>query len=433
MRQIVLGIVMLMVVRAGPVLGANTERLVVHEWGTFTVLQDERGDGLVAINSDDEPLPDFTHRIFEKLTAKVLLTKGGPRLHPRVTMRLETPVVYFYPPAGATLPMKVDVSVEFRGGWLTEFYPRAEVAIDRETKSGDDFGFLDVLSPKTEGRLTWSDLKVGVDAQGPKTTSHVWLAPRHVNSAKVMGAAGEAEQYLFYRGAGHRDAPVRVVRAGDKLHLLGQLDPKLGLSELRVSRLWLADFRDGGACAFRELEPVTLGQDSAKVLASAPATFDESTYSSENLRVLRDRMHEALVEDGLYTDEAAALLNTWEASYFKSGGLRLFFLVPRAWTDAVLPIDVSAPHEIVRTMVGRVEIVTPGQRETARRVGEAGVSEQERTKLYEGLGRFRNALLIDEAIRRPTPALADFLQRNRIKAYGAVEATEFVTDLTRRR
>jgi hypothetical protein len=433
MRHMFLTIVALMTVAVGSASASASERLVVHEWGTFTVLQDERGDGLVAINSDDEPLPDFTHRIFEKLTAKVLLTKGGPRLHPRVTMRLETPVVYFYPPAGSKLPMKVDVSVAFRGGWLTEFYPQAEVVIDREVKHGDDFGFLHELSAKTEGRLTWADLKVGVDAPGPKTSSHVWLAPRQVNSAPLMGGHGEAEQYLFYRGAGHRDAPVRVVRAGNELRLHGQLDPTLGLSELRVSRLWLADFRDGGACAFRELEPVTLVRDSTGVLASAPATFDESTYSSENLRVLRDRMHEALVEDGLYTDEATALLNTWEASYFKSGGLRLFFLVPRAWTDAVLPIDVSAPHELVRTMVGRVEIVTPRQRETSHRVGEAGVAEKERIQLYEGMGRFRNALLIDEAMRRPTPALADFLQRNRIKAYGTVAATEFVQDLAGKR
>ena len=33
----------------------------------------------------------------------------------------------------------------------------------------------------------------------------------------------------------------------------------------------------------------------------------------------------ALVAEGLYTDEARALLNTWELSYFKSTGLRVFF------------------------------------------------------------------------------------------------------------
>jgi hypothetical protein len=416
----------------GPARGADAAApLVVHEWGTFTVLQDERGDGLVAINSDDEPLPDFCHRIFEKLTRSVPLTKAGPRLHPRVTMRLETPVVYFHPPAGAKLPMKVDVSVAFRGGWLTEFYPRAEVAIDREKKSGEDFGFLQVLSATTEGRLTWTGLTVGVDVRGPATSEHVWVAPRHVNSAPVMNGAGEAEQYLFYRGAGHRDAPLRVVRDGAELRLHSQLDDSIGLSELPVAKLWLAEFRDGGACAFRELPPVTLREDRSKVLARVPAAFDEGAHSSENRRVLRERMHRALVEDGLFEDEAAALLNTWEASYFKSGGLRLFFLVPRAWTDAALPMKVSVPNEMVRTMVGRVEIVTPGLRETASRVGAPDVSEGERRRLYEGLGRFRNALLIDELMKRPTAELRRFLNDHRIKAYGSVGAAEVAEDWAR--
>jgi hypothetical protein len=42
-------------------------------------------------------------------------------------MRLETPVIYFHPSAGTPLPRRLDVDVAFRGGWLTEFYPEAQV------------------------------------------------------------------------------------------------------------------------------------------------------------------------------------------------------------------------------------------------------------------------------------------------------------------
>ncbi len=42
---------------------ADSERLAVHEWGTFTSLQDEAGRTLGSINSDDEPLPPFTHEL----------------------------------------------------------------------------------------------------------------------------------------------------------------------------------------------------------------------------------------------------------------------------------------------------------------------------------------------------------------------------------
>jgi len=40
-------------------------------------------------------------------------------------------------------------------------------------------------------------------------------------------------------------------------------------------------------------------------------------------------MNAGLVGEGLNPDEADALLNTWDASYFRSHGMRLFFLVPR--------------------------------------------------------------------------------------------------------
>ena len=35
----------------------------IHEWGTFTALQDESGQALSGINTDDEPVPKFVHGI----------------------------------------------------------------------------------------------------------------------------------------------------------------------------------------------------------------------------------------------------------------------------------------------------------------------------------------------------------------------------------
>src|SRR6188474_1831243 len=85
---------------------AAEDAVVVHEWGTFTSLQDEEGRDLSGINTDDEPVPEFVHNLNRMLLSKPLLSsqhwlyrqKGAPRVHPQVTMRLETPVIYFYPP-----------------------------------------------------------------------------------------------------------------------------------------------------------------------------------------------------------------------------------------------------------------------------------------------------------------------------------------------
>jgi hypothetical protein len=38
---------------------AGEPQLKVHEWGTFTSLQDERGTAIGGINTDDEPVPLF--------------------------------------------------------------------------------------------------------------------------------------------------------------------------------------------------------------------------------------------------------------------------------------------------------------------------------------------------------------------------------------
>jgi hypothetical protein len=169
---------------------------------------------------------------------------------------------------------------------------------------------------------------------------------------------------------------------------------------------------------------------------------------------LKSVLQTALVSEGLFPDEARALLNTWELSYFKSAGLRVFFLVPRAWTDFYLPLEQSLPGDVNRVMVGRIELITPEQRAglaamrgfSPRKVrAELGLlridylasrAPNEFERLYHGekrlsdyisipksyqtyldLGRFRNALILDEARRRPTDGLKEFINLYGLAAY----------------
>ena len=94
--------------------------LVVHEWGTFTSFQDEKGSAFTGINAEDEPLPDFCHKIrwSGAVESSDFQSKAASRGHPDITMRLETPVIYFHPPREMKLPLAVNVDVQFRGGWL---------------------------------------------------------------------------------------------------------------------------------------------------------------------------------------------------------------------------------------------------------------------------------------------------------------------------
>src|SRR5262249_52671892 len=101
--------------------------------------------------------------------------------------------------------------------------------------------------------------------------------------------------------------------------------------------------------------------------------FENSDYFKSNLAELRSDMRSALVDEGLAADEADALLNTWQLSYFQSPGLRLFFLVPQVWTDHVLPLKLSADADIKRVMLRRIELVTPRQRQLLERIAKAPV------------------------------------------------------------
>jgi hypothetical protein len=289
------------------------------------------------------------------------------------------------------------------------------------------------------------------------------LSPRAVEADAITTPGGESERFLFYRGVGHVKAPLTVSRDAKRGQLLirGRHDvvqvhgqALAGLKApppLLVKSLWLADIDLEGKVAFRTLPPIEVTPGADAVLAETPESFEPGEYSTENLAKLRGAMQAALEEDGLFADEARALLDTWEISYFKSFGLRLFFLVPRPWTEDVLPLRISRPADIVRVMVGRIELITPRQRRLLAAIGKEPVGatgrwwprfddgakeirfwrDLERGRVsddliqakeaeipedyrrYVELGRFRNALVLAEDARRPDAALRRF-----IAAYG---------------
>ena len=66
----------------------------------------------------------------------------------------------------------------------------------------------------------------------------------------------------------------------------------------------------------------------------------------------------ALVTAGLYPKEATAMVDTWKDQWFAEQGTRVLYILPRAWTDRTLPLDVSPrPDRVVRVM----ELLTPSR------------------------------------------------------------------------
>jgi hypothetical protein len=438
------------------------QRLTAHEWGTFTSLQAEDGHSIGGINTDDEPAPSFVHSVLRPLLVPLGnlppgYTIGGKQVIPMpydpVTMRLETPVLYFHLPPESPMT-HVNVAVSFRGGWLSQYYPDAQA--DNPGLDGTR-----ALSAQTTSTLQWNDLqiagsdclRVGTPATPPVTTDPVWLAPRQVAAADLQTPFGEAEHFLFYRGVGHLDAPIRIIRHADQLQLHSNLDPQLIAAPLHVDYFWLVDIQPSGTLAFRQLSPLDLSLDAAPIAAQTPAAFAPSDYSAAQLPALRSSMQSAIAAEGLNTDEADALLNTWERSYFKSPGLRLFFMVPPTWTEAYLPLHIPEASSIRRAMVGRIEIVSAQQRDLLHQIATAPPADAawlnalamvqgpgtlyqqirdgrtlppdsaeikipQQYRDYIALGRFRNALLLDEQRRRPSAGLQAFITTYRLQGLG---------------
>lgn len=430
------------------------EPLVIHEWGTFTALQDEKGVALPGINIDDEKLPEFCHNLSPWILSnsysigdlRSRMMKGAPPKHPYVTLRLETPVLYVHPPKDEKLPFQLDVEVAFHGGWLTEFYPHADAEAPGLKNGYFNFG---PITAETVGKLTWKNVTVGAKTTGPETDANVWLAPRKVAATDLSVPpptdrikVTESERFLFYRGVAHRPVPLKVTHdeARQEFTLFSQADDVYGCKTSgKVPALWLVDIRTDGKVAFRTIDPVTISFQNPDPLVKVSSHFSESDYATDHLSKLRLIIHKALVVDGLFDDEATAMLNTWERAYFKSPGLRLFFLVPQTWTDAVIPLKVSREAEIKRVMMGRIELISVEQRALLKKLsalestdytwmrkiapspnlemfmagridfGDLGVKIPDDYQTYLNLGRFRNALILYEQQVRPTPQLARFI------------------------
>lgn len=331
--------------------------LTVHEWGTFTAIAGKDGRAVEwAPLTGSNDLPRFVEHISDA-NFKVGL---------RGTIRMETPVLYFYSPHDAT----VSVNVAFSKGLITEWYPHAA----RVQPSGV-LRNASLRQLRSDGSITWNDVVVSpnLSAEFPReATSNRYYAARETASAplRVKTATGEQqEKFLFYRGVSASPLPLSARLNSDGKLLVKNLAenemPAIILFERRGDRV---GYRLAGALTDQiALDPPTL-----------TGTVDALCGDLQGI----------LVDQGLYPDEARAMVETWRDSWFEEGS-RLIYIVPRGFIDNILPLAINpAPVQIVRVFVGRLEIVTPA---TARAVNTA-VSCNDEISLNK-YGRFLEPIL----------------------------------------
>jgi hypothetical protein len=319
--------------------------LTVHEWGTFTSIAGLDGSSmnwLPLTGSTD--LPSFVEHFRE------VSFKGGLR----GTVRMETPVLYFYSPRETT----VSVNVSFAKGLITEWYPHADSANPSFTTR--DYSLFNKKSP---GSITWNS--VHIDPQGStdfpsdKSENH-YFAARNTSSAPVSietSSGTQREKFLFYRGVSAISVPIHATIAADStIHLQNQLTEGIPAAILFERR--------GAQLGYRMLGP--LRDQAAYAVPELSASLDSLSTALEGI----------LISQGLFPDEAHAMLETWKNSWFEEGS-RLIYIVPRRFIDSVLPLRIApAPAATTRVFVGRLELITPA---TERAVESAFATDDQAT------------------------------------------------------
>ncbi|HSJ01097.1 MAG: hypothetical protein ACAI34_18905 [Verrucomicrobium sp.] len=329
---------------AAPLKGSDPYE--VHEWGTLTQVTGSDGRPLPWYQplSDLATLPPFVGTNPLRSKAQSLYT-----------LRMETPVLYFYPKTALT----VKVRVSFNQGAITEWYPQpvtfgaaAFAAAGQSVLSSPYTEWkVDLLPPSDATAL--AQIPAVPPGQGQhyahaREVPDAWIARSNHSTAGL-----QADKFIFYRGGAEFAIPVVTEAVSDsKLFLRNHLPEALPAAYvLRV--------QDDKAYWMRlgALEPFATALDPTKVTLSAPDKPLIEAATAMGTAMLKD-----LTEAGLTAAEAAAMVATWQDSWFKEPGTRVLCLLPEKYVDQILPLQLTpAPNKVKRVFVARLEIFTPAQ------------------------------------------------------------------------
>jgi hypothetical protein len=310
--------------------------LTAHEWGTFTSIASRDGQAVEwspLTRSTD--LPAFVEHF----------RNAGFKRGLRGTVRMETPVIYLYDSREET----VSVKVAFSKGVITEWYPHAS----RVEPAANLFDGT-LYQPHPDGSIAWDSVTLSpiLRAVFPRENlDNHYYAARLTSSTplRVKTPAGEQqEKFLFYRGVSTFSVPIsaKLTTAG-KLLVENRSKEEIPNAILFERRGQKVGYRIGG----------TMREDAILDPPELTGTIDDLGRDLEGM----------LVAQGLYQDEAHAMVETWRDSWFEEG-TRLLYIVPAAFVDGVLPLSINpAPAQTVRVFVGRLEIVTPATEKAVQR------------------------------------------------------------------
>jgi hypothetical protein len=348
--------------------------LTAHEWGTFTSIAGVDGSAIEwSPLTGSTDLPAFVEHFRDP----------GFKLGLRGTVRMETPVLYFY----SSKEERVSVTVAFANGVITEWYPHAS-----RVEPAGNFYVETLNKAGASGSISWDSVTLAPNGRPdfPREDRNSYYYAARMTSSTPLGvktAAGEQqEKFLFYRGVSGFSVPLSAtVDTEGKLQIKNLGDQEIPATILFERRGEKVGYRTGGSL-------------------QQQAILDPPELTSKIDELGRD-LEGILVAQGLYQDEARAMVETWRNSWFEEGS-RLLYIVPPAFVSEVLPLSIKpAPAQTVRVFVGRLELVTPA---TQKEVETAFAAND--TLTLKTYGRFLEPILATMVKKEMNSAQARRLQ-----------------------
>ncbi len=374
-----------------PLCAASPILPAAHEWGTFTTISGSDGDEIPWWTPKLEgpaELPEFVSSIPS-------FTKSGGAF----LMRMETPVIYFYPRE----PMKVTVRVSYPSGRLTEAFP----AMDHGQNFQSSYQWtVNLLPPAGTNANEIPPVKTrGAHYRHAREVPDAWIVRGTSQPALTStSSAKQTEKFIFYRGAGAGQMPLHIRLASDTDFVI---TPR---ADIR-SDAFLIRVKDGTT----SWNPITLASTKEENgrFTEQRFTLPITAAAERNHASLIAALTRSLITNGLSSAEAAAMVATWNDAWFHEEGTRVLYLLPLDWINTALPLQIEPmPAELRRVFVARAEIITPSQEQTLASTLSTDLTDKQRAEKITILnhGRFLTAAL-DRAVIIKEQELRDSFYR----------------------
>jgi len=297
--------------------------VVVHEWGVISVHND-----VELANADMRAawadLPKFVYGNVDQ------------RRSPEQLRVVYVPVIYFH----SAKEQKVHVKVDFPGGRPAVWWP-ANSNIDQYSRNliGKD-------QPGTYHKhLEWR-LVLQPNAKVPDLRTlpkgHWMEACRAVRATDVCASDDfheqQRERFAYYDGMipGPKAAELQV--APDRVTLKNRAKHAL-LDVTVVDR--------------RHPEQVRVARAASLAAGATIDALEFQAYPPERwLASALEQLVKQLSEAGLNEDEAKAMAQVWQREFFETEGLTLFYRLPQAEFDRLLPLTITPrPEKVARVLL----------------------------------------------------------------------------------